>query len=256
MWLALVALTCSAARGQAPSYSAAGIVNAVGYAPGPFAPNSVVSIFGSNLAFVSDPSQIFVATTQGSLPTTLDSVSVLVDNRPAPLLMVSPSQINLIIPYDEIPGTASVVVVRQGVAGPIVPVDLVDSAPQLFPSAGGYALTEDWNNNNAVITPDSPAHPGDTVIIFATGLGHAQVSQDVYAIPSLATQISDPAALKVLLDGSPVDPVYVKYAGLTPGCAGLYQINLLLPSGTGTDPTVQVTLGGQSSQAGLKLAVR
>src|SRR5579872_3179338 len=43
-WPALAVLLCSAARGQAPAYSAAGIVNTANYAPGPFAPNSVVSI--------------------------------------------------------------------------------------------------------------------------------------------------------------------------------------------------------------------
>ena len=42
-------LLCGLARGQAPAYSAAGIVNAANYAPGPFAANSVVSIFGTNL---------------------------------------------------------------------------------------------------------------------------------------------------------------------------------------------------------------
>ena len=80
--------------------------------------------------------------------------------------------------------------------------------------------------------------------------------QDVYDIPSLATTISDPPGLKVLLDGAPVDPMYIKYAGLTPGCAGLYQINLLLPASTGNDPAIQIALAGQSSQADLKLAVR
>ena len=252
-WLALAVLFSGAARGQAPSYSAAGIVNAVGYAPAPFAANSIVSIFGSNLAW--DPG---LATASGGaiLPTQLDSVSVYVDNRLAPLLMVSQTQINFIIPNDEIPGTAVVVVVRQGVAGPPVNVTLASAAPQLFPSPGNYALAEDWNSNSAVMTADAPAHPGDTIVLFVTGLGAVQVRQGVYDIPALATQISDPGSLKVLLDGVAVDPVYIKYAGLTPGFAGLYQINLLLPANTGNDPAIQISLGGQTSQTGLKLAVR
>ncbi len=255
-WLALALLTCSAARGQAPSYSAANIVNAVSYAPGPFAPNSVVSIFGTDLAFVSDPTEIFVNTSATTLPTQLDSVSVYVDFKLAPLLMVSQGQINFIIPSDEIAGGALVQLVRQGVAGPRVTINLQGTAPTLFPSTGGYILAEDWNNAGAVITSDSPAHPGDTVILFATGLGAVQVRGDVYSIASLATSISDPSDLKVLLNGTAVDPMYIKYAGLTPGCAGLYQINLLLPASTGNDPAIQISLAGQSSQADLKLAVR
>ncbi len=255
-WLALAVLSCGAARGQAPSYSAAGIVNAVGFAPGPFAPNSVVSIFGQNLAFSSDPSQIFLPSSAGTLPWTLDSVSVYVDNTAAPLLMVSPGQINFLIPATEIAGDAVIQLVRQGVAGPRLTVTLVSAAPQLFPAPGGYALAEDWNHGGSVVTADAPAHPGDTIILFATGLGATQIAQATFEIPSVATQITDPSSLKVLLDGAAVDPVYIKYAGVTPGCAGLYQVNLLLPAGTGNDPSIQVSLGAQGSQGGLKLPVR
>jgi uncharacterized protein (TIGR03437 family) len=252
-WLALALLTCSAARGQAPSYSAAGIVNAVGFTSGPFAPNSVVSIFGTNLAW--DPG-LFVNTSAATLPTQLDNVSVYVDFKLAPLLMVSQGQVNFVIPSDEIAGDALVQLVRQGVAGPRVTISLVNAAPTLFPASNGYVLAEDWNNAGAVITADAPAHPGDTIILFATGLGAVQVAQGVYDIPSLATSISSQSTLKVLLDGTAVDPMYIKYAGLTPGCAGLYQINLLLPASTGNDPSIQVSVAGQSSQPGLKLIVR
>jgi uncharacterized protein (TIGR03437 family) len=43
----------------------------------------------------------------------------------------------------------------------------------------------------------------------------------------------------------------VGFAGLTPGLAGLYQINLVVPAGTGTGDQVPVTLsiGGQMSAA-------
>jgi uncharacterized protein (TIGR03437 family) len=252
-WLALALLSCSGARGQAPSYSAAGIVNAVGYTAGPFAPNSVVSIFGSNLAW--DPG-LFTNTSASILPTQLDSVSVYVDYQPAPLLMVSQGQINFIIPSTEIPGNAIVVVERQGMTGPAITLNLASSAPTLFPSTGGYVLAEDWNNGSALITTDAPAHAGDTIVLFVTGLGAVQVAQGVFDIPSLATSITNLAGLQVILNGTAVDPMYIKYAGLTPGCAGLYQINLLLPLNTVNDPTIQVSLGGQSSQAGLKLAVR
>ena len=40
-----------------------------------------------------------------------------------------------------------------------------------------------------------------------------------------------------------MDPGLIKYAGLTPGSAGLYQINLYLPEGTGNDPEIGVTAG-------------
>lgn len=252
-WLALAVLLCSVARGQAPSYSAASIVNAVGYAPGPFAPNSVVSIFGTNLAF--DPG-IFANSSTSALPTSLDSVSVYVDNRPAPLLMVSQGQINFLIPSDEIAGAVPVRVVRQGVKGPDIDVTLVSAAPMLFPSAGGYVIAEDWNNGSALVTPDAPAHAGDTIILFVTGLGALEIKLDVYAISALVDPIANPPSLKVLLNGAAVDPLLIKYAGAAPGYAGLYQINLVVPSNTGNDPSIQLVMGDQSSQANLKIAVR
>ena len=50
IWLALAVLFCGAARGAAPAYSAAGIVSTASYAPGPFASNTLITIFGSGLA--------------------------------------------------------------------------------------------------------------------------------------------------------------------------------------------------------------
>jgi uncharacterized protein (TIGR03437 family) len=61
--------------------------------------------------------------------------------------------------------------------------------------------------------------------------------------------------LKVVLGGAVLDWWRIKYAGLTPGSAGLYQINLLLPDNPGTDPEIRVTVGDQTAPAGLKLAV-
>ena len=63
-------------------------------------------------------------------------------------------------------------------------------------------------------------------------------------------------ALKVTLGGKAVDPSLIKYAGVTPGSAGLYQINLLVPDGTGVDPEIEVTSGSLTAQGGLKLPIR
>jgi uncharacterized protein (TIGR03437 family) len=46
----------------------------------------------------------------------------------------------------------------------------------------------------------------------------------------------------------------IKYAGVTPGYAGLYQINLALPDSPGQDPEIRVAIGDQSTPSGLKLA--
>ncbi len=189
---------------------------------------------------------------------------------PVPLLFVSEGQINFIMSSVERAGPVTVRVVTEGISGPEVTVTLVDAAPALFPNpmAVGYAIAQDSNYN--LLTADAPAHAGDTVVIYATGLGQTSPNPAVGEIPSYAasicqlSQTTPPtcssvlafAALKVTLNGRAVDPILIKYVGLTPGSAGLYQINLHLPEGTGSDPEIQVTAGNLTAQAGLKLPLR
>jgi uncharacterized protein (TIGR03437 family) len=96
------------------------------------------------------------------------------------------------------------------------------------------------------------------VVIYATGLGQTSPSQTPGEIPPNADRIlaATLPSLKVTLNGTTVDPSLIKYAGVTPLSAGLYQINLELPKETGTDPEIRVTAGNLTAQAGLKLPVR
>ena len=74
------------------------------------------------------------------------------------------------------------------------------------------------------------------MVIYVTGLGRTTPNPAVGEIPNYAAPMLALASLKVTLNGAPVDPMLIKYAGLTPGSAGLYQINLFLPEGTGKRP--------------------
>ena len=250
----LAALFCAAAWEQAPSYSAAGVVNASDYSPGPFAPNSVLSLFGTTLSYYAQPVTVSQDNMSGGmLPTTLGDVRVFVDNSPAPLLYVSATQINFLVPSTEIPGASTVQVIRQGIYGPAITITLASAAPALFASAG-YVLAQDYNNNYAAVTPDVPAHSGDMIVLYATGLGYTQPNPLPTEVPTAAANVV--ATPSILLNGAAIDPSLVKYAGVTPLSAGLYQINFLLPNGLTDDVEVRVSAAGQTSTAGLKLAVR
>jgi uncharacterized protein (TIGR03437 family) len=183
-------------------------------------------------------------------------VAVYVDGSPAPLLYVSPGQINFLVPMTEIPGSAQVTVVRQGEYGPTVAINLAVAAPQLFSGEPGYLIAEDWNANNGVITTASPAHGGDVVIVYATGMGAVLPATLSGEIAQYASPIANLATLKVTVNGVALAPSAILYAGLTPSSAGLYQINLLLPANSAPDPEIRVTIGDQTSVAGTKLAVR
>ena len=254
-WLALAVLLSGTARGAGPNYSAASIVNTANYSLGPFAPNSVVTIFGSGLARSAQSAQL--AAGAGQLPIEINYVRVYVSDSPAALFYVSDSQINFLMPSDLRPGDVTIRVATEGVSGPYVTVTLVPAAPALFPvpTASGYTIATSADGKT-LLTGDSPAHPGDTVVIYLTGLGKTAPNPASGEIPFYAGVIVQLSDLKVSLDGNAVDPVLVKYAGLTPGSAGLYQINLLIPANAGTDPEIRVAVAGQSSPVGLKLAVR
>jgi uncharacterized protein (TIGR03437 family) len=251
----LAILFAGIARGEAPSYSTASICNASNCAPGPFAPNSAISLFGANLSFNTQSltSDLIVG---GKLPTQMGGVGVYVDGSLAPLLFVSPGQINFLIPITEIAGDAKINVVRQGVTGPIVTISLASAAPQLFNMDGGYGIAEDWTAGGSLITTSSPAQGGHIVILFATGLGSVAPRPASGELAQYASVITTPGDLTVLLDGTALPQSAILYAGLTPGSAGLYQINVLLPSNLGTDPEVRVSMAGQTSAAGCRLAVR
>ena len=252
-WLVLALLLTSVAWGQAPVYSADNMVNAPNYAPGPFAPNSVATIFGSGLARSSQGLTADVIL-NNTLPKELNSTRVYVLDEPAPLLYVSDGQVNFLVPGDQLDGDVKIRVVREGVTGPEITVTLVDAAPALFQPAAGYAIAA--HVDNSVIAPGSPAQAGEIIVGYACGLGRTQPNPAPGVIPQTAALIQRLSDLKVYLGGTAIDPGSILYAGLTPGSAGLYQINLVLPDDLGTDPEIRVAIADQSSPAGLKLAVQ
>jgi uncharacterized protein (TIGR03437 family) len=252
MWLVLAPLLANTVWGQAPAYSAAGMVNGPNYAPGPFAPNSIVSIFGSGLAW-SSHGVTAADIVNNTLPVELNSTRIYVMDSPAPLLYVSDGQVNFLVPANQLGGDVKIRVVREGVTGPEVTVTLVDAAPALFQTAAGYAIAA--HLDNSVIAPGSPAQAGEIIVVYACGLGRTQPNPAPGSIPKGAAVIQKLSDLKVYLGGAAINPASILYAGLTPGSAGLYQINLVLPDNPGTDPEIRVAIADQSSPAGLKLAM-
>jgi uncharacterized protein (TIGR03437 family) len=249
--LVLAVLVVKSAWAQAPAYTAADIVNASDYSSGPFAPNSVLTIFGSDLSW-------YTATPQGNqdatAPTQLGGVSVYVNNWAAPLLYVSGPQVNFLIPSNRVVGDVTVCVVREGVAGPNVTIALVDAAPALFDMGAGFAVAT--HADGTLLTDASPGKPGEIVVVYATGLGATEPSSAPGEVPQFAATMVWIGSLNISLDGAMLPSYLIKYAGVTPGCLGLYQLNIQLPQDVGTDPAIQVSVGPQSSSGTPKLAVR
>jgi uncharacterized protein (TIGR03437 family) len=88
----------------------------------------------------------------------------------------------------------------------------------------------------------SPAHPGDTLVLWGTG-GGADAANDTGGSSGDQTAAGN---FSVSVDGTEITPLY---AGTSQGYPGLWQINFTLPSTMAADcfATLQVSAGGQLS---------
>ncbi len=239
---------------EAPVYSAESLVNAADNQPGILAPNAIATLYGKNLAYTTRallPGDI----RSGNLPTVLPGtgVRVLVGGLAANIYYVSPTQLNFLIPPNLIPGTVNLQIAIDGLAGPAVSVQLAPAAPALFQLDQWYAVAT--HLDGSVITSDAPARPGEFVVLYANGLGQTLPPIVYSELPTTAAPLKQIADFRVLLDGAAVDSTAIAYAGVAPGFAGLYQINLRLPQSTASNPEIRIALGDAVSKSGLRLQV-
>src|SRR5665213_1759778 len=108
------------ASATAPYFTAAGVVQAATQTSKALAPNTIATIYGTNLSWTTHAVTI-ADLNDGALPTTLDEVSVTVEGILCRLFFISPGQINFLIPYELTKPLVSVLVLRQGIGGPTLP---------------------------------------------------------------------------------------------------------------------------------------
>ncbi len=243
------ALLAPVVRAAGPVYSLASVVNSATGVSGDFAPNSLVTIYGTNLSFGTSS-----ASAAQYLPRVLAEVQVNINGLPADLFYVSPQQINFLVPSILTPGPVKIQVVRQGVTGPLVTIILNETAPGFFALGSGNVIAT--HADGRLLGEDSPAAPEEVVVIYAAGLGHTNPDSEPGLAPTRAASIVLLSRLSVLLGGNTVDPSRILYAGVTPGFAGLYQINLKVPSTAASNPEIRVFIGMQGSPSFLKLPLR
>jgi uncharacterized protein (TIGR03437 family) len=239
---------------DAPIYSADSLTNSADNHSGWLAPNTIATLYGKFLAYAT-VTLTSADIRSGVLPTVLPStgVRILVNGLPGNPYYVSPTQVNFLIPPNLLPGPATVQLVIDGLAGPPVAVTLGASAPALYQLDQQTIIAT--HVDGSLITPAASAKPGDVIVLYATGLGQFVPPVGYGELPVAAAPIKMLSDFKVLLDGNAVDPSAITYAGAAPGFAGLYQINLILPSSTGPNPEIRIAIADAMSIAGLHLLV-
>jgi len=237
-------------NGVVPVYSTVPVVQ----------PGSWISIYGTNLANGT-------AVWKGDFPSSLGGTSVTINGKPAYLWFVSPSQINLQAPDDPTIGNVGVIVanvfgaassnVTLAAYGPSLSL-LADErhAAAVIPTAdgsgvyGGGAYDIDGPQGVSLGLQTRPVKAGEVLMLYGVGFG--STNPVVLAGKVFSGAAATTGSMQLTIGGVPVTPTF---SGLV--AAGLYQINLVIPSGLKSgDQPVSVTIGGQQTPSGIYVAVQ
>jgi uncharacterized protein (TIGR03437 family) len=215
----------------------------------PVAPGGLISVYGQQMAPVN------IATNEIPLPTALGESCLTVNGVAVPVLFVSSQQINGQLPFN-VDGNAQMTLRTPGGISDNFNFSILSAAPSVFhtgaagPETGLATITR--ADNGEYVTPTNPVHPGDSIVIWATGLGRTSPAIDSgMPAPSdpLPSAVIQPT---VMLGGVALD---VQYAGLVPGAVGLYQINATVPRSVplGLSIPLVIAQGGSSTSLDVRV---
>ncbi len=228
-----------------PTIGLGGVVNGASFAPGAdVGAGSIISIFGANLGSAAAPG---VGNGGFPLPTTLGGVKLSVAGQDAPLFFSYTGQVNGQLPFQAAPGSQTSMVARNiganGVEIDSVPEAITVSAarPGIFIAGETNAPSQGaiLNPANAVVDAANPSSVGGVIVIFCTGLGQATPALTT-GTAAAAGQVT--STVSATIGGVAVPAANIQYAGPAPGFVGLYQVNVQIPSGVPSGPTVSVVL--------------
>jgi uncharacterized protein (TIGR03437 family) len=214
-----------------PAITPGRVVNSASYL-GTLAPGALATLYGANLA---DAEQSGSGVQR--FPTSLARTSVSVGGVAAPLIYISPTQINFQIPWSTVPGPdVEIKVTRDAVGSNSEPVTIVPACPSMFLSEFTNGVA--WVTGSACPTNECAVQPGGVYQLWANGFGPKNgPSQDgtpaVYngALDPLEVPGS-PESCQLTIDGHIAN---VQYCGAAPGEI-IDQLNFIYPAGV--DSTV------------------
>jgi uncharacterized protein (TIGR03437 family) len=158
-----------------------------------------------------------------------------------------------VVPYSVSGASATIVLKSASSTSNTITMPLAATAPGIASQAqSGLGLGAITHSNGSLITSASPAVRGETVVMYLTGLGAVSPAvKDGTAAPS-GTLAKASSVVAIYLNGvcpnAPnCDASNISYQGLTPGYAGLYQVNFTIPltsdAGAAVPLAIQTTNG-------------
>lgn len=190
----------------------------------------------------------------GKLPESLDNVSVRINNQPASIYYISPTQINVLAPDTTADGPAQVTVTSAGLTSDPVSVEFKRFSPGFFEFPNQYAAAV--RTDGAYLGPDGlftglttvAARPGDTILLYGTGFGPTNPATSPSQMPSAPAPTAN--AVKVQIHNQSAE---VTFAGLV--SPGLYQFNVKVPDLADGEYPVTAEVGGVRTTKFVKLRV-
>ncbi len=234
-----------------PRINPGGVVSAATFAATRLAPGVIAAVFGLDLA---SETEMLIAT---PLTTTLGGTTLFFNGSlKAPLYYASPSQVNMMIPWELEGEEEAELSVRVGgeTSQPVV-VPLAQYSPAIFtvpdvrPGQGAILIV---NTSGALaaplgLAPDSrPVRRAEILEIFALGLGPVTFPPASGSAAPLFPHSETVTEPLVTIGGV---PARLLYTGLAPTLVGLYQINARLPeeAPSGDDVVVKISIEGLES---------
>jgi uncharacterized protein (TIGR03437 family) len=207
-----------------------GLTNGASFKPS-FAPGATLSVFGSELSPATQ------SASSVPLAITASGVAVLVNGVAAPLYYVSPSQLNVQIPYETTVGSSALLSVNNNGQVTTQSFQVAAAAPGIFTSSTG------------ALVPTASAQLGQEIAFYITGAGAVSPAVSDGAAPPASTPLAD---LPVPEQNTTVTiggiPATIDFIGIPWALVGVTQINVQVPNGipAGVQPVV-VTVGGVAS---------
>ena len=246
---------------------AASVVNAATYQAGvPVAQGSLATLFGGGLTGGA------ASVSSTTWPKTAANRQLLInDDLQAPISYIGSAQANFQVPSNA-PLGAVRIAVRTADTGELVAggsLLVAAAAPGIFTaSQAGTGQAAIVNQDGTINSASNPAPGGSTIQIYGTGQGQVSPAvtdgtaasgsplSNTVAVPTTSgtTCLNSQPSMCVAIGSSGFGDV--KYSGLAPGFIGLWQINVVLPTGlaAGNVP-LRIVINGTPSNT-VTVAVR
>src|SRR5262249_37542049 len=131
------------------------------------APGEYILLFGSGLA----PDGLTVANTVPFL-TSLGNVQIMINGTAAPIYYTTPTTLAVIVPYGTASGIANIQVNNNVNPSKTVSAFVGGTSPGIFTAnQNGIRYDKVQHTDWSLVTPSNPAHPGETLFVYLTGLG-------------------------------------------------------------------------------------